>query len=170
MTSISPNQIIDEIVSKLPGVMPKSSWGETSLFYNPGNVLPNGVYFCTIKDHDGENDTASKLNRNNVFRLAIGLNPKTYFKLFGQKPPRPPKGGVVETGHEFDQLNELMPHPIYAWMCWAQILSPTSEKFSGVFPIIEEAHKAAVQKFTKRTANNAFNTDASIAGPGYCKR
>lgn len=75
MTSISPNQIIDEIVSKLPGVVPKSSWGETSLFYNPGNVLPNGVYFCTIKDHDGENDTASKLNRDNVFRLAIDVPP-----------------------------------------------------------------------------------------------
>ena len=166
MTSISPNQIIDEIVSKLPGVVPKSSWGETSLFYNPGNVLPNGVYFCTIKDHDGENDMASKLNRDNVFRLAIGLNQKTYFKLFGQKPPRPPKGGVVETGHEFDQLNELMPHPIYAWMCWAQILSPTSEKFSSVFHIIEEAHQAAVQKFTKKTANNAFDTDAGKAGAG----
>ncbi len=64
---MSPNQIIEEIVRRLPGVVPKSSWGETSLFYNPGKLLPNGVYFCTIKDHDGENDQSSNLNREGIF-------------------------------------------------------------------------------------------------------
>ena len=154
---MSPNQIIEEIARRLPGVVPKSSWGETSLFYNPGKLLPNGVYFCTIKERDGENDQASRLNREGVFRLAIGLPPTTYRELFGAKPPRPTKGGVVKTGHQFDALNELMPHPIYAWMCWAQILSPTEEMFSRLFPIIEEAHEAAVVKFNKKTANNSFN-------------
>lgn len=147
---MSPNEIIDAIVCRLPGVMPKASWGETSLFYNPGKLLPNGVYFCTIKDHDGENDKASNLNRTGVFRLAIGLPPSTYRKLFGEKPARPAKGGVVETGHDFGALNELMPHPVYAWMSWVQILSPTEETFANIFSIIEEAHQAAVVKFNKK--------------------
>jgi len=154
---MSPNQIIEEIVRRLPGVVPKSSWGETSLFYNPGKLLPNGVYFCTIKDHDGENDQSSNLNREGIFRLAIGMPPKTYRKFFGEKPPRAAKGGVVETGHKFDALNELMPHPIYAWMCWGQVLSPSEEMFSIIFEIIKEAHQAAVLKFNKRTANNSLN-------------
>ena len=157
MRTMSPNQIVEEIVNRLPGVVPKSSWGETSLFYNPGKLLPNGVYFCTIKDHDGENDQSSKLNREGVFRVAIGMPPAAYRKLFGAKPLRPAKGGVVETGHKFDSLNELMPHPIYAWMCWAQILSPTKEVFDSAFPLIEEAHQSAVVKFNKKTANDSFN-------------
>jgi Family of unknown function (DUF6194) len=152
---VTPEAIIQYICDRLPGVVPKASWGETSLFYNPGGVLPNGVYFCTLKQHDGENDKASNLDREDVFRVAIGLIPKTYIRLFGQKPLRPGKGSIVATDHDFAKLNELMPHPIYAWMAWVQILSPSRDQFEDIFPLIEEAHQAAVKKFEKKTANNA---------------
>jgi hypothetical protein len=52
---MNPSEIAEAIVSRLPGIVPKTSWGETALFYNADKLLPNGVYFCTIKDHDGEN-------------------------------------------------------------------------------------------------------------------
>lgn len=154
---MTPEAIILEISNTLPGVSPKASWGETSLFYNPGNVLPNGVYFCTIKQQDGANDKAAKLDREGVFRLAVGLSPQTYVRLFGPKPARPAKGGIVATGHDFTKLNELMPHPIYAWMGWAQILNPSRDRFDRLFPLIEEAHQGAVKKFEKKTANKSTN-------------
>ncbi len=53
---MTPENIINRIKTDLESVVPKNSWGETSLFYNPGNILPNGVYFCTIKEKDGDND------------------------------------------------------------------------------------------------------------------
>ena len=90
-----------------------------------------------------------------MFRVAIGLHPKTYVRLFGQKPVRPSKGDIVITGHDFTKLNELMPHPIYAWMSWVQILSPSRDKFEEVFSLIEEAHQGAIKKFEKKTANNS---------------
>ncbi len=152
---MTPEDIIQYIRTHLSGVVPKASWGETSLFYNPNRVLPNGIYFCTIKQHDGKNDKASNLDREGVFRVAIGLHPETYVCLFGQKPARPGKGGIVATDHDFTKLNELMPHPIYAWMFWVQILSPSRDKFEGIFPRIEEAHQKAVKKFEKKTANNS---------------
>lgn len=145
-----PEEIIAGIVSALPGVAPKASWGETALFYNPGGALPNGVYFCTIKEHDGEHDKASYLNREGVFRLSVGVGKDTYSRLFGQLPTRPPKGGVVATGHDFAARNCLMPHPVYAWMGWVQILSPSKERFETLFPHIEEAHRRAVTRFRKR--------------------
>ncbi|AFY96957.1 DUF6194 family protein [Chamaesiphon minutus] len=151
---MTPEEIIQYICNRLSGVVPKASWGETSLFYNPGYMLPNGVYFCTIKQHNGENDKASNLDREDVFRVAIGLTPKTYVRLFGRRPTRPGKGGIVATEHDFTELNELMPHPIYAWISWVQILSPSRDKFEEVFPLIEEAHQEAVKKFVKKTANN----------------
>jgi hypothetical protein len=148
-----PNDIILEIVTNLPGVIPKATWGETSLFYNPGNVLPNGVYFCTLKTHDGQNDKASNLNREGVFRVAIGLAPEAYSRLFGHKPKRPEKGGIVKTDHAFTKINELMPHPIYAWMGWAQVLCPSRETFLEIFPLIKEAHQLALVKFRKKAIN-----------------
>lgn len=155
-------EIIQSICNQLPGVVPKDSWGETSLFYNPDRLLPNGVYFCTLKQQDGPNDKASNLDRAGVFRVAIGLNTKTYTRLFGQKPARPSKGGIVATGHDFTTLNELMPHPIYAWMSWVQILSPSQEKLEEIFPLIREAHQEAAKKFEKKTADNSGLNRESI--------
>lgn len=149
---MSPEAVISRICAEFSGVVPKSSWGETSLFYNPEKTLPNGVYFCTIKEKDGAHDQASHLNRGGVFRLAIGLPPETYRSLFGEKPPRPAKGGVVSTGHDFTLLNELTPHPVYAWMGWVQILSPTAEKFEHISPFLRSAYAQAVEKFAKKTA------------------
>lgn len=162
---MTPEQIVDTIVAQLEGVVPKASWGETALFYNPGRVLPNGVYFCTLKEHDGTNDQASRLNREGVFRLSLGLPPAVYAKLFGPKPSRPSRGGVVATGHAFDALDTLMPHPIYAWMSWVQILTPSSESFSRLWPLVEEAHRAAVLKFQKSRSRCKHDPKGGVSQP-----
>jgi hypothetical protein len=148
---MSPEEIVADVCDQFDGVVPKASFGETSLFYNPGQVLPNGVHFCTIKEHDSANDKSSNLDREQVFRLAIGLARDSYQRLFGARPGRPAKGGVVETDDDFTALNVLMPHPIYAWMGWAQILSPTIDTYTEVFPLIRGAHGAALLAFNKKT-------------------
>lgn len=147
---MTPAEIIEKITTNLDGVKPKSSWGETSLFYNPGNVLPNGVYFCTIKEKDGENDKSSDLSRDGLFRISIGVPKEIYIEHFGEKPKRPAKGCIINTGHDFTQTNVLMPHPIYGWMSWLCILSPAQERFSEIYPLIEKAHANAVVKFDKK--------------------
>ncbi|HOE42803.1 MAG TPA: DUF6194 family protein [Rhodoferax sp.] len=152
---MTPGDIANDICSRFAGVNPKASWGETALFYNPGHQLPHGVYFCTIKQHDGENDKASRLDRDGVFRVAIGLAPATYARLFGKKPERPGKGECVATGHDFTALNVLMPHPVYAWMGWAQILNPSQERLTEIGTLIDEAYRAAVAKFEKKTARKS---------------
>ena len=151
---MTPNEIIEIITTNLNGVKPKSSWGETSLFYNPQNTLPNGVYFCTIKEKDGENDKSSNLSRDNVFRLSIGVPKDTYLSLFGEKPKRPEKGGIVNTGHDFTQVDILMPHPIYAWMSWVCILCPSEGNFKETYSLIKKAHNNAVVKFDKKVRKN----------------
>lgn len=152
---MSPESIVQLLTSTLDGVVPKSSWGETSLFYNPDNLLPNGVYFCTIKEKNGDNDKSSKLDRESVFRVSIGAGETNYLRLFGTKPKRPEKGGIVNTGHDFSKLDELMPHPIYAWMSWVQILSPSNSSFEAITPIINNAHARAVVKFNKKVQKNS---------------
>lgn len=147
---MQPKDIIKRIVHEFEGVTPKSSWGEESLFYNPGEVLPNGIYFCTIKEKNGDNDKASNLDRKNVFRLSFGMSKETYQKYFGNRPKRPNKGHFIETGHDFAAIDQLMPHPIYGWMSWAQVLNPSESTFRDLLPLIAEAHSNAVIKFNKK--------------------
>jgi hypothetical protein len=147
---MTPDEVIDALVAAYPGLVPKETCGETSLFYNPGRALASGAYFATIKEHDGENDRASALDRDGVFRLSFGLAPATYERLFGPRPPRPAKGQAVATGHDFTALDELTPHPVYAWMGWVQILCPTEQSWASLRPLLDEAHARAKGAFDAR--------------------
>lgn len=139
-------EIINEIKSRYKDIVVRETWGETSFFYNPENRLPNGVYFTTIKEKDGENDSSSNLNRPSVFRVSIGVGKDKYVSLFGEKPARPAKGKVVELDYDFTELNRLFPHPVYAWMGWVCILSPTKESFQNILPLIDIAYGLATKK------------------------
>lgn len=151
---LQPKDVVDRLTTRFDGLAPKASWGETSLFYNPNLALTNGVYFCTVKDHDGANDKASALCREGVFRLAVGLTVQRYEHLFGSRPTRPSKGSAVLTGHEFTQLDVVMPHPVYAWMGWVQVLNPSDETFALMQPLFIESFGHVVRKFEKALARH----------------
>lgn len=143
---------ITQYISKTyPHIHPVAAWGETSLFYNPDRQLPRGIYFATIKEKDGKNDCASNLDRPDVFRLNIGISKSTYVSLFGPQPSRPRAGGVIQSGHVFTALDQLIPHPVYGWMSWVCVLNPSAATFESVKPLLSEAYDLAVAKFTKRT-------------------
>ncbi len=155
MPGMTPDEVVDELRGEFAGLAPRARWGETSLFYNPDGALPSGVYFCTIKEQDGANDAASRLDRPGVFRVALGLPRHRYEERFGPRPARPVKGGVVATGHDFAALDVLMPHPVYAWMGWVQVLSPSAETFADLRPLLAEAYDAVVAKYPSLLAKRA---------------
>lgn len=146
---ISSDRLIDFICKRYSGLIVKSSWGETGLFYNPEHKLANGVYFLTIKDHDGENDKSANLNRPDVYRVSFAISEKVFFEIFGEKPPRPLKRSVVNTGHNFQKLDELMPHPIYAWMNWVQILSPSENSLNNIVKLLDDSYLNVKNKYAK---------------------
>jgi len=89
---VGKGEIIDFLLAEYSDTKTVSAWGESSIFYNPNNRLPRGVYFATLKNKDGENDRASSLNREGVFRFNIGTSKELYQELFGPLPARPPDG------------------------------------------------------------------------------
>jgi hypothetical protein len=143
-------EIIDDLISSYNRVHLKKTWGETSLFFNPNEASSHGSYFLTLKESDGKNDKASNLDRDGIFRVSFGVSRSSFEGLFGPKPPRPAKGGVVETGNDFTQTNLLMPHPIYAWMNWLQILNPSTENWHSIQHLIKESYELSKARFTKR--------------------
>src|SRR5437763_14498011 len=102
--------IFQYITDTFDGVETASAEGYTFFFYGPDRKLP----FATLVTRDNEYDRASHLDRPSVFRLNIGVSKDTYRSLFGPQPPRPGADGVVDTGHDFTALDQLLPHPVYA--------------------------------------------------------
>jgi hypothetical protein len=152
--AIEPGDILRELLGLDPGLRRESYYGEQSVFYNPGRVAPLGVIFASIKDHDGANDRSADLSRAGVYRLAFQLPRDEFVGRFGAMPARPPKGGVVALpGYDPTRLNELMPHPVYAWMSWVQILAPTVARFESLRPLLAESLELVRAKWKQRKAD-----------------
>ena len=147
---MTPNAVIERICCLFPEIKAVDNWGETSLFYNRDQLLPKGVLLATIKEADTSNDGFSKLNRAGIYRLTISLTPMMYKKMFGQKPPLHLKGESLGSTYNFEQINHIMPHPIYAWRSWAQVLSPTATVLEQIFIHLEELYKVTVLKFNHK--------------------
>jgi hypothetical protein len=50
------------------------------------------------------------------------------------------------------RLDTLSPHPVYAWMGWAQILSPTAARFDELRPLLAESLALVRHKWKRRVA------------------
>jgi hypothetical protein len=125
------------------GVREKASWGERAFFVNPGDRLPSGTYFATIKTADGPNDRASRLGAGR-WRLNLGLPKALYLARFGQPPGRPAKGGVVAGPWDFTAEDVLTPHPVYAWMGWVAVVAPRPATLDALAPLIAAAYERAI--------------------------
>jgi hypothetical protein len=138
--AIGPEEILRDLLALDRHLRLERYYGERAIFYNPHGSAPLGVIFAAVKDHDGPNDRSAKLSRPGVHRLAFGLPPGTFERLFGEIPARPSKGEVVALpGYDLACLDELMPHPVYAWMSWVQILTPTAARFESLRPLLAES-------------------------------
>ncbi len=109
---MTPDKILNYCLEKLEGTALVESWGEKGIFYNPGHALKRGVYILTVKEKNGDNDKSSGLNRENVYRVNLGIQKSTFVELFGAVPKRPPASGVVDMDYDFSVLNEML-YPLY---------------------------------------------------------
>ena len=150
-TDIKPKALIEALLDRFPGTIAIDAWGETSLFYNPGRMLPRGVYFATVKEKDGENDRASKIDREGLFRFNVGTSKPLFLERFGPPPPRPGKGQAIEGEWDFTKLNTITPHPVYGWMSWVSVLNPSAQTLEGMDDMIEAAFLKAKTAFDKKT-------------------
>lgn len=150
--SMSPDEIIGFVTTTYQDVHIKQSWGEVSMFVNPGKQLPSGTYFATLKQRDGPNDKASNLDRNNVFRFNLGLGKILFEPVFGTPPPRPAKGQIIEGAWDFTILDKVMPHPVYGWMSWICVLNPSLHAFHHMRSWIDGAYQRAQASCRKRLA------------------
>lgn len=147
---MNADTILTTTLDQYDNVVMTSAWGEQGLFYNPDNKLARGTYFLTIKDYDSENDTASKLDRDGIYRVNFAVHPDTYRSLFGSQPSRPAADDLCDTGYDYDTLDSLLPHPTYAWASWVCVLSPSQTTFEGLSGLVDEAYELAQDRFERQ--------------------
>ncbi|WP_316015873.1 DUF6194 family protein [Roseobacter sp. HKCCA0434] len=149
---MTPALLIEAIRRRHSDLVATDSWGETGLFLNPGGGLKRGVYVATVKTKDGANDRASALDRPGIFRLNIGVPPAVCEALFGRRPTRPSRRGIVNTRHDFAATDTLTPHPVYGWMGWVAILNPSERRWPHLAELIDAAHAKGAAAASKRLA------------------
>lgn len=147
---ITPDWILNYLVENFQGIKVIEAWGEIGCFYNPDNLLKRGTYFCTLKARDGENDTASDLNRAGVFRMNFGVSKETFLSIFKAIPKRPEKGNCISGEYDFKALDIILPHPVYAWMTWVSILNPSMQSFETLQSLLTESYGICFKKYTQR--------------------
>jgi Family of unknown function (DUF6194) len=149
--AIEPEAILSALLALDLHLRCQHYYGGRATFYNPGGVAPLGVIFASIKDRDGPNDRRAHLSRPGVYRFAFGVAPSTFEQLFGEVPARPPKGEAIAlSGHDLTRLDQLTPHPVYAWMSWIQILAPTAPRFESLRPLLTESLDLVRAKWKRR--------------------
>lgn len=150
---MEPEVILRDLLALDPHLRRERYYGERAIFYNPGGAAPLGVILAAIKDHDGPNDRSARLSRAGVYRFAFGIARQTFARRFGSIPSRPPKGRVVQLPrYDPSRLDILMPHPVYGWMGWLQILSPTAASFHSLGPLLSESLELARARWERRKA------------------
>jgi hypothetical protein len=55
-------------------------------------------------------------------------------------------------GYDVTRSGELMPHPVYAWMSWVQILAPTAAEFESLGSLLAESLELAKARWRRRKA------------------
>jgi hypothetical protein len=144
---MNEDAITQYITSTFAGLHTGSAEGVTFFAYNPDGAPQASVYFATIKTKDDPNDDVSDLSRPSVYRLNLGLSEAAYVALFGPLPPRPGDDGLIETHHDFKQLDQLLPHPVYAYLGWICVLTPSAATFETLKPLLADAYALAQSRY-----------------------
>ena len=146
-------EIVRYLSEDLDGVEAVTANGDWFFFYDPERKLPHDrrMPFATLVTGDLY-DHASNLSREGVFRLNIGVGKETYRSLFGDPPAPAGETGVVETGHDFTALDQIMPHPVYAPQHWVCVLNPGESTVDTVRSLLTEAHTRAARSYAIRMA------------------
>ena len=134
---------VEAFVEKLDNVEREENFGY--IFYFVGD--DHMVGFVTIGYSDNEFDSVSKLNREGVFRVNIGVSRETFQSLLGD---------ASSENVDYSVLNVFLPHPHYAKQHFVSILNPSGENAEITKKLIIEAHSIAAARLQRkrRSATN----------------
>ncbi|PXY20988.1 DUF6194 family protein [Prauserella muralis] len=150
---MNASELTRHLAATFEGVRVLEHAGDSFLVYDPDGDLPNERMFPFVTVVAGDTyDTASALDRPGAYRLNIGVTKATYTARFGAPPTERGEGGVLDTGFDYAERDQLLPHPVYASQYWVCVVSPSDETLEAVRPLLTEAYEFAARKYANQRA------------------
>jgi len=130
---------------------PEVAWGDSFISYQPPEPLPGDERefpFATVvtKDYPGF-DTASRLDRDGVFRLNFSVGRHEYERLLGHPPSEHDR-----RRDEYDPaaVGVLFPHPEYAVQGWVSLVCDRDVPSEPATSLLTLAHRRAADRHRRR--------------------
>lgn len=77
--------------------------------------------FATIVTHDDAYDSASRLDRDGLFRLNFPTDKASFGTLF---PAITGRRELEAASFDYQAIDTLFPHPVYGRMRWVSVINP----------------------------------------------
>ena len=144
VTAVKPADIRQYIVDNFPGTDVIDADGDAYFVHDPDRDLPDARRqpWATLVTSDAH-DSASDLDRPEIFRLNVGLTKAAFRELF-----------PAEGDHDLTSLDIVMPHPVYASLYWVCVLNP-GNTWPAVRGLLQHAYAFAVRKHANAAARRS---------------
>lgn len=131
---------IEQFVMSLPNVEHEENMGYQFYFVGDDHHVP----FFSIAENGNQYETMSKLDREGVFRVNIGVSRDTFMSMFADTD--------VEKV-DFSVLDTFLPHPHYSKQYFICILNPSENNDEQLKKFIIEAHDIGQKRLDVRNRN-----------------
>lgn len=140
---------------------PEIAWGDHFFYYAPDGQVPRRQPYATIVTKDYPDDTASRLDGTDQWRLNIHVGPRVLSELIGYDPAE-----VDDSAVDFSAEDVFNPHPLYGpygcvsstlepglstgrWRLWA-VLTWLTGVGSSVDKTVSSSHVRRISAWPKR--------------------
>lgn len=125
---------------------PDLSWGDHFFYYAPdGEVPTNRQGYATIVTKDYPEDTASRLDDPDRWRLNIHVGTQRFTELLGYPPAE-----IDAASIDYSLTDAFIPHPLYGAYGWVSIVNPGPATTARVLELLREAHLADRRRVERR--------------------
>ena len=152
---MSLEQILSEIrtydglleLAPLPGSEhPEISWGDFFFYYAPDGQVPrNRQPYATIVTKNYPDDTRSRLDAEDRWRLNIHVGPQVFTELLGYRPDQ-----LVESGVDYSATDVFLPHPLYGAYGWVCDVNPGNATIDRALGALRAAHLVDRRRVERR--------------------
>ncbi len=129
---------------------PEISWGDFFFYYAPDGQVPrNRQPYATIVTKDYPDDTVSRLDADDRWRLNIHVGPAVFTDLLGYPPEE-----INQRGVDHSTTDAFLPHPLYRAYGWVCIVNPGSATIDRALEVLRHAHLADRRRVERRQSRN----------------
>lgn len=127
---------------------PELVWGDHFFYYAPdGHVPQRAQPYATIVTKNYPDDTLSRLDAPQRWRLNIHVGRSRFVELIGEDPR------ADASPQDFSITDTVLPHPVYRVQGWIAIINTGPRTADTAIALLRHAHDDARRRATRRRAS-----------------